>query len=54
MSDLLKVEISIVKSEGSVWQWLGQLSEAHMKALCSVADDLSDIDTDSELKELNS
>lgn len=50
MNNLLKVEISIIKSEGSVWQWLGKLSEAHLEALCSVADDLSDIDTDSELK----
>lgn len=38
---MLKVEIKLVDGE---WQWLGKLSKKSLKALCAVADTLSDAD----------
>lgn len=39
MSKLIKVEIKLVDGE---WQWLGKLSKNDLKALCTLADNLSD------------
>jgi hypothetical protein len=48
-ANLLKVEIDIIRPEGNVWQWLGRMSESHLRELCELADKLSDSDTDSAL-----
>lgn len=47
MSELIKVEVTIVNGD---WQWLGKLSKEHLKVLCALADQLSDIDVEAKLK----
>lgn len=47
MSDLLKVEITIVDSE---WQWMGKFNERSLKYICSIAGTFSDLDIEEEAK----
>jgi hypothetical protein len=52
MSELIKVEIDIVTGDDRDWQWMGLLSEEHLRFLTTCADGLSDLDTEARNTEV--